>query len=97
MGAHTCHNGNFEVKVLLDSFGLLDKVIAYVKDKGSNLNTLISTLTSVVTYSLLQLTNLFVGSCFGHAMSNSYQYAFNDSKVCAGFLEVSLKNVQTLL
>ncbi len=32
-----------QVKFLLDSFGLLDKIIAYVKDEGSNLNTLIST------------------------------------------------------
>jgi hypothetical protein len=97
MGAHTCHSGNFEVKVLLDSFGLLDKFITYVKDRGSNLSTLTSTLTSVVTYSPLQLTNPFMGSCFGHAMSNSYQYASNDSKVCAGFTKVSLKSVQTLL
>jgi hypothetical protein len=28
------------VKSLLDSFGLLDKIIAYVKDERSNLNTL---------------------------------------------------------
>ncbi len=27
------------MKILLDSFGLLDKIIAYVKNKGSNLNT----------------------------------------------------------
>jgi hypothetical protein len=33
--------GFFEVKVLLDSFGLLDKVIVYVKAKGSNLSTLL--------------------------------------------------------
>jgi hypothetical protein len=75
----------FEVNVLLDSFGLLDKVITYVKDKGSNLSTLISTLTHVVTYFLLQLISPFVGSYFGHAMSKAYQYASNDSKVCAGF------------
>ncbi len=28
-----------QVKILLDSFGLLDKIIAYVKDEGSNLIT----------------------------------------------------------
>jgi hypothetical protein len=47
--------------------------------------------------SLLQLTNPFWGSCFGHAMSKACQYAFDDSKVCVGFLEVSFKNVQTSL
>jgi hypothetical protein len=45
-----------QVKVLLDSFGLFDKVIAYVKDEGSNLGTLTSALTNVVTCSPLQLT-----------------------------------------
>jgi hypothetical protein len=30
-------------------------------------------------------------------MSKACQYAYDDSKVCAGFLEVSLKNVQTSL
>jgi hypothetical protein len=30
------------VNIVFDSFGLLDKVIAYVKDKGSNLSTLIT-------------------------------------------------------
>jgi len=43
------------VKVLLDSFGLFDKFIAYVKDKGCNLNTLTNALTSVVSCSPLRL------------------------------------------
>ncbi len=34
----------YQVKTLLDFFGLLDKVIAYVKDEVCNLNILISTL-----------------------------------------------------
>ncbi len=37
------------VKALMYSFGLFDKVNAYVKDKRSKLNTLIFTLTSVIT------------------------------------------------
>jgi hypothetical protein len=36
-----------QVRILLDSFGLLTKVIAYVKGERSNLNTLTSTLTFV--------------------------------------------------
>jgi len=85
----------FEVKILLDFFGLLDKVIFY--DKGSNLSTLTLAMKSVVTYSPFQLTSPFVGSYFDHAMSKAYQYAFDDSKVCARVLEVSLKNAQTSL
>jgi len=66
---------------LLNSFGLLDKIIVYVKDEGSNLNTLTNALTSVVSYSPLQLAHPFVGSCFGHAMF----FATNDTKMCVGF------------
>jgi hypothetical protein len=58
-----------QVKILLDSFGLFEKVIGYVKNEGSNLNTLTTTLKFVVSYSPFQLPSTFVGSCFGHAMS----------------------------
>ncbi len=99
-----CSDGN-QVKILLYIFGLFDKIIIYVKDKRSNISTLTSTLTNVVTYYpfyqedqlLDQLSSSFVGSCFGHAMLKACQYAFYDSKVCVGFSKVSLKNVQVLL
>jgi hypothetical protein len=39
-----------QVKVLLDSFGLLDKIIVYVKDEGSNLNTLTNDLKFIIYY-----------------------------------------------
>ncbi len=53
-----------QVKVLLDIFGLLNKVIAYVEDERSNLNTLTLALINVVTCSPFQLTSPFMGSCF---------------------------------
>jgi hypothetical protein len=40
-----------KIKNLLDSFGLLDKVIACVKDEGFNLNTLTFALTFMVSCS----------------------------------------------
>jgi hypothetical protein len=82
------------VNFLLDSFGLLDKIIAYVKDEGSNLNTLIFALTSIVSCFNLQQACPFVGSCFGHAMSKANQYLTNKNNVCVGFSKVSLKEVQ---
>jgi hypothetical protein len=75
----------------LDSFGLLDKVIAYVKNEGFNLNILISTLTYIVSYFAFQLACQFVGSSFGHAMSKVAQYATNNNKVYVHFKKVSLK------
>lgn len=80
--------------VLLDSFGLFDKVVAYVKNKGSNLFTLTTTLRNVVFCSLLQFPCPFVGSHFGHAMSKACQNANNDAKAWHGFVEVNLKDVQ---
>jgi hypothetical protein len=61
-----------QLKLLLNSFGLLDKVIAYVEDERSNWNTLTFALT-------------FVVSCFGHAMSKATKYATKDNEVYVGF------------
>jgi hypothetical protein len=52
-----------QVKILLDSFGLLDKVIIYIKNEGSNLNTLTNALKYVVSCFPLQLSTLFVRPC----------------------------------
>jgi hypothetical protein len=70
-----------QVKILLYIFGLFDKIIVHVKDKRSNIITLTSTLTNVVTYYpfheedqiLDQLSSPFLGSCFGHGMSKACQ------------------------
>lgn len=70
----------------MDFFGLFDKIIGYVKDKGSNLSTLTLALTSVVTYFPLPLPSLFVGLCFGHAMSKACEYAYDDSNVHVNML-----------
>jgi hypothetical protein len=85
------------VKILLNSFGLFTKVIAYVKDERSNLNTFISILTFVLSYYSLQLACPFVNSCFDHAMSKVAQYANDDTNVCMGFSKVSLKKAQSSL
>ncbi len=57
-----------QVNVLLDSFGLLNKVIAYVKDKSSNLDTLTNVLKFMIFYFSLQLPS-FAKLCYSHAMS----------------------------
>ncbi len=86
-----------QMKSLLGSFGLLDKVIVYVKDEGNNLASLIITLTSIVSRSILKLVSPFIGSCFGHGMSKASQYTINETKVCASMMEVSLKQAQATL
>ncbi len=59
------------MKGLLRFFGLLDKVIAFVKDEGSNLASLTIFLTLIVSYFSFKLANPFIGSCFGHVMSKA--------------------------
>jgi hypothetical protein len=51
----------------------------------------------MVSYSSFWLACSFVGSWFGHAMSEVAQYATDDTKMCAKYLEVNLKEVQSSL
>jgi hypothetical protein len=44
---------------LLDSYALRRKIIAYVKDEGSNLNTMTTTLKSIVSCDVLGLEKKF--------------------------------------
>jgi hypothetical protein len=52
---------------LLGQYGLRNKIIAYFKDEGSNLNTMTIVLKIVVNCEVLGLDENFQGSCFGHA------------------------------
>jgi hypothetical protein len=51
---------------LFDQYGLRNKIIAYVKDEGSNLNTMTIVLKFVVKCEILGLDESFQGVCFGH-------------------------------
>jgi hypothetical protein len=51
---------------LLDAYGLRNKIIIYVKDEGSNLNTLTNALKFVVKCETLSLEENFWESSFGH-------------------------------
>jgi hypothetical protein len=66
-----------QVKVLLGFFGLLNKLIAYIKIERSNLNILIIILTNVMFYIAPPLTCPFVGLSFGHTMSKVAHHATN--------------------
>jgi hypothetical protein len=85
------------MKPLLAKFQLMDKVITYVKDESSNLNTLVVTLFSIVTYAPLQLEDPLASFCYGHVMSKACQYATIDTKLCVGMKEVLLKDVHSTL
>jgi hypothetical protein len=56
----------------LDKYGLRKKIIAYVKNEGSNLHVMmIIALKAIVNYEYLGLEKSFQGTCFGHAFSKA--------------------------
>jgi len=67
---------------LLDAYGLKNKIITYVKDEGSNLNTLTNALKFVVKCETLGLEKNFQRTYFGHVFSKVCQYATIDNKLC---------------
>jgi hypothetical protein len=61
-----------------------------VKDEATNLNTLASTVTNIVSCAPLQLVAPFNGTYFGYIMFEACQYAINDTKIGIGMKEVNV-------
>ncbi len=57
---------------VLVEYGFNVKIVPYVKDEESNLSTMINVLTHVVSFEMFGLSTLFLGSCWGQAMSKCY-------------------------
>jgi hypothetical protein len=82
---------------LLDQYGLRNKIIAYVKDEGSNLNTMTIILKFVVKCEVFGLNESFQGVCFGHVFSKACQYVIINEKVCMNLKFILIKFVQSNL
>jgi hypothetical protein len=65
---------------LLDKYALRKKIIAYVKDEGSNLNAMTTALKVVVNYEPFSLKESFQSTCFGHAFSKACQYGIVEKR-----------------
>jgi hypothetical protein len=55
----------------LKKYDLKKKMIAYVKDEGSKLNTMIIVFKSIISCDIFGLKESFHGTCFGHALSKA--------------------------
>jgi hypothetical protein len=66
---------------LLDRFFRIDNILAYVKNKGVNLQSCVTTFTFVVSCKTLNMLEPFHGSYFGHALFKVYQYVTKDKTV----------------
>jgi len=73
-----------QMKYLLVEYQVTSKIITYVKDENTNLNTFVFAFTSVVFCASLQLVAPFNGTRFGHVMFKACQYATNDTKIRVG-------------
>ncbi len=66
-----------QLKSIFKNFGFTSKILCYVKNKGTNLGSMTTTLKTIISCEPLNLHVLFNGSCFGRAMSKTSQYATN--------------------
>ncbi len=57
-----------KLKQILDKFEATQKILAYVKDEGSNVATCVQTLKAIVSCVNLDTTEPFDGFCFGHML-----------------------------
>lgn len=78
----------------LDNFFLAQKVVAYVKDEGSNLQTCTTILNLMVSYNMLGMFESFDGSYFGHVLSKVGQYVIMDEKIFHGLSCTSINTTQ---
>jgi hypothetical protein len=79
---------------LLDKYGLRKKIIAYVKDEGSNLNVMTNVLKFVLNCESFGIKESLHGPCFGHAFSKSCQYGTTKEKNCKNLKYVFIKFAQ---
>ncbi len=60
-----------QLQVLLDKFGLLHQVIAFVKDESINVFTMVIALHSIIDCEPLNILRVYEGTYFGHVMSKA--------------------------
>jgi hypothetical protein len=61
---------------------LRKKIIAYVKDEGSNLNTIIFAKKKIISCDTLYLEESYQSTFFGHTFSKAWKYVTIDEKLC---------------
>jgi hypothetical protein len=83
-----------KLKQILNKFGLTQKIMAYVKDEGSNLATCAQALKAYVFCIDLDTTKPFDGYCFGRTLSKVCQYVTSDEKATCGLPYAFIKSTQ---
>jgi hypothetical protein len=61
------------LQYLLKQYGLTKKILAYVKDKGANLNVMTIALKSIISCEALGMMKSFHGTYIKHALFKACQ------------------------
>ncbi len=65
------HGTTIAIFNLLEKFGLIHQVLAFVKDDDSNLVSMAIIVHSIIDCELLNLFQVYEGTCFGHVLSKT--------------------------
>jgi hypothetical protein len=76
---------------ILDAYSLRNKIITYVKDECSNLNTLTNVFKYVVKCEASCLEENFQGTYLCHVFFKACQYATTNEKVCRSLKYIYIK------
>jgi hypothetical protein len=79
---------------MFKKFGLTFKVLCYVKNEGTNLANMTTTLKFIIPCEPSSLLVPFDGAWFGHPMSKAAQYATNDDKNSKDLAPINVKFAQ---
>jgi hypothetical protein len=80
-----------QLQGLLEKFGLIHHVFAFVKDENNNLGSMAITLLSIIDHEPLKMLWVYEGTCFEHVMPKVGQHTTNDDKVFVGLTLVNVK------
>jgi len=77
---------------LFDQYGFKRKIIVYVKNERSNVNTITIALKSIMKCEASSLDESFQRTCFGHVFSKTCQYTTTNERICINLKFVSIKS-----
>ncbi len=74
---------------------MTNKIICYVKYKGTNLSTITNVFKQIINYYELGTLAPFEGGCSSHAFLKTCQYAIFGEKLNSGLQHVNMKFAQS--
>jgi hypothetical protein len=83
-----------KLKELLDKFSLTKKIVVYVKDVWSNLQTCANALTSIISCNILAVLEPFDGSLLGNTFLKVCQYVIVNEKMSIDLPCAFIKAIQ---